>query len=304
MKFKNSVVVTGVVTDIDLRIESYNDKKTNEPYRAIVGSYSLNSGPIPGTTDEEGKDNVISLRVFFKEFFNSGKTNSNFTIGSRWIDDPESAIGTRVSTSTSISQNAFIPQGTSEVVASTSIQAGFFNTRSIGNDKSEFSVDLLIKTDLVEEFDRDENPTGRYIVNGEIADFSGMVFPAKFYISQPGGIKYFDSLEKPCFLEVWGDAINSEIVTTTTEASAFGEDRVVETTFSRKENVITGASSEPKELTEELSEAIKEGRTKYEIAISTLIEKNVDGGKPKSGFDSKPGASSENASGKAGKYDF
>ena len=82
------------------------------------------------------------------------------------------------------------------------------NPQRIGSNKSEFVVDAVITKDLTPEIDREtEQETGRYFLEAEIADYRGMLFPVRFVIENPGGIKYLDSLPRPSVLEIWGDVV-------------------------------------------------------------------------------------------------
>lgn len=260
-KPKNKVNLVGVLSDYDLSLKEYNDKNTGDPYNAIVGKIVI----------ETGEGNEISLQAFERETFGNGNKNRTYSTYLNWInqgsneDGDLSMIGTQVSMSTSIDLNIF-PGNDGSLVVTDQIRASFINTaNSSSQPKAEFSVEALIENDTVPEI-KDDVETGRHFLTVNLFDWQGTAFPARFVIQNSAAVEYFDDLEKPVIVPIWGDIINVETVTTKTEESAFGEARVVELTNTRREKVITGASVDPIEIDEggAIYEYVKNGKAAFE----------------------------------------
>lgn len=272
--FKNTVTIVGALEDVDLEIKEYKDKVSGEPYNAIVGSYTLKSG-----------DQNVSLRTFYRDK-NSKGPNRNFDLAAKWMEEPEAYKGTRYRMSTNISSNPFVGRD-GNVVDATQIQGNFLNDAQNASDKAEFLVDLLLTKSPIEEVDQDGNATGRYLLNAEIFDFRDTCFPARFVIDSEAAFNYFEGLgatpTEPVLIEAWGQVVNNFIKHEIVTESAFGDAHVDIRETSRRENIITGASVEPKEMTEELATIIKKGREAYQVQKSSVVEKNTVANKP-SGF--------------------
>jgi len=296
--FKNTVTIVGTLEDIDLEIRQYNDKVSGEPYNAIVGNYTLKAG-----------DQNVSLRAFYRDKTAKGP-NRNYDTALRWMEDFDNAKGTTYRMTSNISSNPFVGRD-GQVVDATQIQGNFLNDGAMATQKAEFIVDLFITASPIPELDQEGETTGRYILNGEIFDFRDTCFPAKFIIDSEQAYNYFESLDasgsNPILLEVWGKVINNFIRREVTTESAFGEAHVDIQQTSRRENIITGAAVEPKEITDELVNLIKSGREAYQVQRAAVEARNSNAAKP-SGFgtvDTKTatGAASKNISAGA-KFDF
>lgn len=267
-KFENNVRIVGTLEDVNLEVKEYKNKSTNEPYQAIVGDYTIKTG-----------DQNINLRAFYMDKFKSGKTNGNFTIAQRWIDNPDDFIGKTYSVNTTISENAFLGQD-GNVVKATQIQAGFLSDRNVGAEKAEFLIDALIESDPIEELQNDE-PTGRYFLTARIFDFRDMCYPTRFVIDKPQAYDYFINLgaskSNPILLKLWGKVINNTIEHIREVESAFGEPLIETSVTTRRENVITGGSTEPRDITDEDYKTIKDGIAAYEVRIAELQQPRTEG---------------------------
>lgn len=277
IQFKNRVVIKGELVDVDLQEYNGTSKTTQEPYKAITGNYTLR---VVGKDDTE---QMINLRTFTMEKFNSGKDNSSYKYLANWMadfanNDGANYKGKMYKVSTSISENSFISPSTGEPVMATQIQGGFIDDRNVGRPSADFEVDMLLEAEPIPET-KDDEETGRYFVNGTIFDFRNMAYPARFVLDQQNAYDYFVSLDasknNPVLISVWGNVINNTISTTRTIESAFGDPRVEVMETSRRENIITGADVEPKEITEEIFQEIKKGMDAHKIHIDSLVEKNA-----------------------------
>lgn len=269
--FKNKVVFVGTLVDIDLKIEDYNRKDTGEPYQAIVGNYTIDTG-----------GQAVNLRAFIQDTFRSGKANRAFGTAMRWIEDPESYKGRSYKIDTNIGDNSFIPDGQTDVVQQTAIQSGFIDDRNVGLPRAEFTEDVLILTDPVELYNKDDEPTGKFRLDATIFDYMDVAFPASFIIEAKEAVAYFENLgasrENPVLIEVWGKVINNLIEREIVTESAFGEPNIEIQTTSRRENIITGAAMEPKEITDEVAKVIMDGKAAYEAKIAELKDSKKQSG--------------------------
>lgn len=292
--FKNDVVIVGNLVDVDLEVKVFQDKNTGEDYNAITGSYTL-AVPTGDTVQN------INLRTFAMEAFKSGNKNGTFTIMKRWIDEVAENDGNLTAhkdkaykVSTSIGLNLFTAQDGS-LVEATNIQSGFLSDRNVGLPRAEFSQDMLLISSPVEKFNSDGEPTGKYDLNVRIFDYANVCYPARFVIDQQAAAEYFESLDAsataPVLIEVWGKVVNNTIKTETVVESAFGEPHVEISETSVRENVITGAALEPKEITDELATLIKKGTEAYQAKVA-------EASKPKdSAFNTAPKTETKKSTG-------
>ena len=274
--FKNQVIIVGALEDVDAEVKVYKDKTTGEDYNAIVGSYTL-------AVDDQN----INLRCFYKEKNRNGTANQNFAMVKNWLDNIDQYKGQMFRMSSSISSNIFAGRD-GNLVEATQIQGNFLNAGKVGNPKAEFSTDILLTSAPIEEL-KDEEPTGRYILNGRIFDYQDACYPARFIVDTEGAYNYFEGLdantENPVLVEIWGKVVSNTIRTETKTESAFGDAHVEVFETSRRENVITGAAMEPKDITDELAATIKKGIETQKLRIAAAEERNSNDSKP-SGFGS------------------
>lgn len=285
-KAMNIVKVIGKVVDFDLEHKEYTKKDgSGEKYWAMTGSVSVEVAP----------DNITSLRYFQKELYNSGKQNRTYNMLKGWMDAPKDeqtgkptrGIGELIEVNTSFGANAFVGNDGS-LIENADIQGSFTDVlTSPLKPKSDFNVQAFIK-DLpiaVEPKEDDEDGEVHWTLKAYLFDFRKTMFPVNFIIKKEVAADFFtDEIEaaegRGIFIKIWGDVINSEIKTVTTQENAFGEELVVEHTKTRKANVITGASPEFPDLAEEengyIIDAINEGRALYETYLAG-VEENANG---------------------------
>lgn len=305
LKFKNAITITGTIVDMDLekKVDAVS-ASTGNTYTAIMGSVSVDAG----------NNNIHTMRLFYSPTFGAGgKPNPSFNVADRWLNEAKAAeeagmdnpvIGARVKFTPSFENNIFHSNG--QLVNSYQIGGGFVETnpQRLGSDKSEFNVDVLITKDLVPEI-IDEEETGRFFLNGEVADYRGMLYPVKFVIEGQRGIEYLDGLEKPAILEIWGDVLNVVTTKLKTTENAFGEAHVEETSSTLRENLIKGASTEVREITDLIAESITSGRQMLNAKIAQEEEKAKNAGGNAFNSATKQGnASTQGASAKKGSFTF
>lgn len=277
--FKNNVVIAGNLVDVNLRMEEKVTRDTNEPYTAILGTFTL-------SVPSENETSNIQLRTFAKEYFNSGKENPSFKIFKSWLTDISEHDGLLTNfkdkmyrVNTKISGNAFLNQQ-GELVEAVQIQAGFLNSSQVGLPRAEFTADALI-TSTPTEVIKNEEPTGDYNLNVTLFDDYSGSFPCSFTLKDPRAVEYFEGLDasqgNPVLIEIWGKIINNEIETKKVVESAFGEPLIEVSSITISQRVITGAALEPKEITDEVQESMDKLKSAYELRVASVQETPSNG---------------------------
>lgn len=304
VKFKNAIVITGTIVDMDLEKVVDQVSAAGNKYTAIRGTVAVDTGD----------NNIHTMRLFYSPTFgDGGKPNPSFGVADRWLREAQSAeeagmdnpvIGSRVKFTPSFANNIFPSNG--ELINTYQISGGFVETnpQRLGSDKAEFSADVLITSDLVPEIVNEEE-TGRFFLNAETADYRGMLFPVRFVIEGSGGINYLEGLDKPTIIEIWGDVLNVVTKTTKTTENAFGEAHVEEVSHTTRENLIKGASTESREITDLIEEGIKAGRQMLNAKVAQEEEKMKNaGGNAFKGAAAQGAAKASGAEAKKGTFTF
>ena len=214
----------------------------------------------PGTKYISGKlsievaeDNVITVEIFENEITKAGKRNQKYDklqslIGANSIVTTGRDTAVCLKIDSALSLNDWYPQG--ELVSTLRNFNGFINFISVGEMKPQatFQADMLI-TSTMDDMDRDENgdfiPNGALKVKGYIFDFANRIMPVEFLVENEAGVNYFRDLEPNTFTKVWGKQVTQSETIRKVEESAFGDDKVVEFTNTRRKFVITGTNKEP-----------------------------------------------------------
>ena len=149
--------------------------------------------------------------------------------------------------------------GQEELVSAKRNDGGFVHsTNKLGDEatRNTFECDMLINGTRMVEADEERHIAADYlVVKGAVFNFRNAILPVEFVVKNPGGIKYFESLDASpanmVFTKVWGKIESQTIVDKREEESAFGEAAVKEYERKIKEWVITGAAKEPYEMDDE-----------------------------------------------------
>lgn len=295
LRFRNSVRLVGVLSDYDL-VEETRKNKNQDDYDVIRGNIVIDTGD----------GNTHNINVFYMAKFPNGNANGNYTVTKRILDGDingnKNSIGMRIQLSASYEENSFVTNG--ELIKTYRVGGGFLETNPtrLGSDKAEFEVDGLITKDPIPEV-RDDQETGRYLVDAELANYRGELYPVRFVIGTEGG-EYLTGLDKPAVLRYWGNVVNTTVVNRVEEENAFGDPRIVEQTRTTRENFITGAQPEPREMTEILENYIKEGKQAYNVLIAQKEEAAKSAGG--SAFNGSTTTATQNtpATPKTGEFNF
>lgn len=219
------------------------DSKSTPGTKYISGKLSI----------EVAEDNVITVEIFENEITKAGKRNQKYDklqslIGANSIVTTGRDTAVCLKIDSALSLNDWYPQG--ELVSTLRNFNGFINFISVGEMKPQatFQADMLI-TSTMDDMDRDENgdfvPNGALKVKGYIFDFANRIMPVEFLVENEAGVNYFRDLEPNTFTKVWGKQVTQSETIRKVEESAFGDDKVIEFTNTRRKFIITGTNKEP-----------------------------------------------------------
>ena len=261
-KMINKTVIEGILVEKELKAGTA--EKTGVDY--VSGRLHIETAP----------GNVVAIDVFESEKTQKGTVNAKYATlkgiydnGKARHDGADQPTTLRVSSALG-TNDWFNKEG--ELVSSLINRGGFVNVTAQINPKAEFEVDVVIRS--VSPEIRNEKETGRAIVNAIVFDYANKALPAKFIVDNPKGVEFFQNLDPNTFTRVWGTQVNSTIVNERTEESAFGDAKVVKSSYSRKEFVITGAQTEAYDedqlTTDDLNQAIQARN----VAVAELKARN------------------------------
>lgn len=230
---------------------------------------------------ETENDNVVPIDFYEAALTSKGAKNSKFDtikalIGANSIigTSRETAVGIKIDSA--ISLNEWYKG--EELVSTPRNFGGFLHTVAKPAPAATFETDIVI-VNTTPEMKKNElgelAETGRLVVNGFIFDFRNTLMPVKFIVDNANGIKFFEAMEPNTFTKVWGKQVSSTIKTSTVEESAFGESKVVESEYTKREMIITGSMKEPYAEGITIQE-IQEAMAVRNVALATMKKRNED----------------------------
>jgi hypothetical protein len=211
---------------------------------------------------DTGNNNVIVVDVFEQQKTSKGLANAKYDVlsgifvnGKCIHDGSDDPTSLRVSSAFEL--NDWMSDG--EQRTSLINSGGYITVVNNPNKRAEFEVDIVVKSVTPEI--RNEEETGRALVSGLIFNYRNQALPIRFVVENKEGVEFFSNMDPDTFTKVWGVQVINTIGSQKTEESAFGVAKVVQSAYTRKENIITGAQTMPyerEELTkEELNAAVQ-----------------------------------------------
>ncbi len=306
--FINTVHLEGRLYSHDLTEKVTGDTSKNPGTPYISGTINI-------ATDNE-MTNVIAVHyTYVAPMYPSGKPNGNYPILKDIISgkiktvtdtDVKQAALLRVDSAVDLNEFYSDRNGEEALVSTKRNEGGFIHiVTSINDDetvRNKFTTDMVITGVTHLEADDEKNLAERAIVKGCIFNFRKAMLPIEFIAVNPAAIAYFEDLDasnkNPIFTKVWGKEISTTIVRKIVEESAFGEPSVREISSSRRDFVITGASTEPYEWDDEstlTAAELKEMMAERQTYLATL-KKNQD--------DYKAAQAAPKVAAKSGGFDF
>lgn len=241
---------------------------------------------ISGELDIEVKENEVHPVSFFSyKFKDDGTENKNFKSLSTVMNEyksiashgREEADKVRV-TGGNIRLNEYYGQD-GALRSFPQIQSNFVNRVKADeefNPRAEFDVEVFIKS-VTDEFKNDEE-TGRAIVDAYIVLYEGKVIPFKFVVDEDGADFVKDNYEPGTTAQIYGDIINFKEVKRTEKPTAFGKPQEKITTVTIREYLITGGSEPYDEDNANAydTEVIKKALVERELWLEQLKNKKKD----------------------------
>lgn len=269
-KLTNFVEISGNLYEVDLKM--YDAKP--EKYVANKKITLPNGLPFEGNRGIMGKlhiettqGNVVEVRVDYTMAVKKKKVNGQvvkdahgnemfeanpkFQTLEKLINEGLSVVKgaefpTQIQVRTSMSTNDFVDQD-GNIASPMVIAIGTFNGNvnivpQVKEPKAEFKVDLVFGS-VQDVLDKDGIPKDdeKYIT-GLVFDFFDNMYPVKLKIKNPKGVDFFMGLEKGDTLNVWGEYISEKVKVEKVTQSAFGEDLIQVSEFTRKEVLLKGAN--------------------------------------------------------------
>lgn len=261
---ENKVTIEGYLYALDdgngkdsltLKQSGPNSKKPGTNY--IAGTMLV-------AVDEEGLNLVPVHFTYVTENYSSGKSNRNYGILAKLIDEDNTWVSvgkeyaTKVRVDASIGLNEFYGQDGNFVAAKRN--EGSFISIVNGQlapapERARFATDMVItKVDVIEAND-ERNIPEHAILRGCIFDFRNAILPIEYVVRTAPGIKYFDSLDasssNPIYTRVTGRINCSSVTYEERTESAFGDPIVTTRTRRTREWEVTNSAKEPYEFGEE-----------------------------------------------------
>lgn len=260
----NKEHVEGYIQEHSLEIKTVqNTESVNYGKEFIRGSLDI-------ATSDDGM-NVVTVDFTYVQPTwpaKNGKperTNDTYVALKKIIDEGKTVVAdgienaTKVRIDTSLATNPFYTNrnGEEQLVEVKKNDGGFVHivTGALAEEKARntFEVDMLITGTKLVEADEERHISEDYLeISGYVFNFRNDIQPVVLTCHNPGGISYFESLIaskiNPTFTKVWGNITSTNIVSQTTEESAWGEPVIKEYTRKKKEWVITGTAKEPYEI--------------------------------------------------------
>lgn len=245
----NKVLIVGEVTEKEFEVKEFNDKKTGEPYKAAVGSFTIRTG----------ENETHTARFFKKEFTKAGAVSKAFTgmqtAADRYVSVADIAdkiskglaqegelLPTKVSIQGNLSLNEFFNDN-EEHQKYVQINIDFISEiKDVTKyaPKAEFDLEAIVQS-VRPEMDGDDE-TDRLKLTVLVPNYSGVVVPFDL-VAPAAGRDYFEAnIEKGSSVSLYGNIVNFRKVTIKKEEMGFGADREVESYESVLEYLIAGAT--------------------------------------------------------------
>lgn len=223
----NQITVIGKL--LESSIQEGTSPKTGKPYaRANV------TIRVEQSYDGNNEISEIEIPFFANKYTNSGKTNPAYETV-QMIKEMKSAKSVGVDNADiiriagksggSVSENIFVNRN-GTLVDTWQLRASFCSKGSKDSDTATWLADVFIM-DMREEYDREEQPTGRLLVKGGIVQYGGKLDIINFIVEDPSKVDYFTrNYNVNDTVQVWGRIrmTSKEVTTVTKETNGWGED--------------------------------------------------------------------------------
>lgn len=287
-KFINETSIEGVLYEHNLEKKVTGETSKNPGTTYISGSISI--------ATDENMTNVVNVYYTYVTALTSKKTPNriyneldNIINGKykAFVDLEEGHKPVRLRVSSKLALREWYDPNNDGFVSIKRNDGGFINVITNDNDYSPnatFKTDMIVTSAVRIPEDEEKGTPEKVVVKGVIFDdYRKAILPYDFTALHSGAMDYFEGLDAspkhPVFTCLWGKQVSSTVVTTKTEESAFGEDRIENYTSTRKDFVITGGKKEPYEWDDEstiLATELKDMMQDRETYLATEKQRSID----------------------------
>ena len=242
-KMINKTHIEGLVYENELKLNVAGPTAKNPGMEYINGKINILTG----------EENIVTVNMYEAALTSKGATNTKFAtakslLNAKTVMTDGAELATSVKIDSAVSLNEWYKG--EELVSTPQNFGGFIHIVPKAVPSATFETDMVIVRTAPEMKKSDTNPdemveTGRLNVHGYIFDFMGSILPVRYVVENPNGITFFEAMEPNTFTKVWGNQVSSVFKSTKVEESAFGDSKVFESEFTRKEWIITGTTKEP-----------------------------------------------------------
>jgi len=265
-KMINRTLIEGFLVEKNMRSGT---TKAGVPY--VAGKLHIDSG----------NNNVIVVDVFEQQKTSKGLANQKYDVLSgiflngKTIHDGNSAP-TALRVGSAFELNDWMDDG--EQRTSLINSGGYITVVNAPNKRAEFELDIVIKSVTPEI--RSDAETGRAIVNGLIFNYRNQALPIRLVVENKEGVEFFLNMDPGTFTKVWGVQVINTVGSEKTEESAFGSAKIVQSAYTRKENIITGAQTMPYDEGELSNEELQTAIQARNIAVAEKFKAPVTAAPP------------------------
>lgn len=242
-KMINKTHVEGLVYENELKLNVAGPTAKNPGMEYVSGKLSVLTGD----------QNIVVVDFYEAALTSKGSPNGKFATAKQLVESKTvmtdgAEVATAVKIDSAISLNEWYKG--EELVSTPRNFGGFVHIVPKANPSATFETDMVVVRTSPEMAKSEADPnemveTGRLNVHGFVFDFMGSILPVRFVVENPNGVQFFEAMEPNTFTKVWGNQVSSVFKSTRVEESAFGDSKVIESEFTRKEWVITGTMKEP-----------------------------------------------------------
>lgn len=242
-KMINKTHVEGLVYENELKLNVAGSTAKNPGMEYVSGKLSVLTGD----------QNIVVVDFYEAALTSKGSPNGKFATAKQLVESKTvmtdgAEVATAVKIDSAISLNEWYKG--EELVSTPRNFGGFVHIVPKANPSATFETDMVVVRTSPEMTKSEADPnemveTGRLNVHGFVFDFMGSILPVRFVVENPNGVQFFEGMEPNTFTKVWGNQVSSVFKSTRVEESAFGDSKVIESEFTRKEWVITGTMKEP-----------------------------------------------------------
>lgn len=274
-KMINKSHVEGLLYENELKLQVAGAAAKNPGMEYVNGKLHI----------ETAEGNVVPVDFYEGALTSKGNKNGKFDTIKSLVGAPsimgqkrENAIGVKVDSAVSLNEWY---KG-EELVATPRNFGGFLHPLAAGNVScgATFETDVVIVNstpEMKKNANGEMDETGRLTVNGFIFDFADKIMPVKFIVENPNGVKFFEGIAPNTFTKVWGNQVSATFKVIKSEESAFGDTKVTESEYSRKEFVITGVMKDAYMNESDLTvQNIQDALANRNVALATMKKKNED----------------------------